>query len=47
MQYNVESLLEEFDLTDKEKEHLIKELRDVFPHNDMLFELHLYVRFSF
>ena len=42
MLYNIENLLKELKLTDKEKEDIIKELRDEFPQDDMLFELHLY-----
>jgi hypothetical protein len=42
MLYNVENLLEELHLTKKEKEDLIQEVRDEFPQDEMLFELHLY-----
>lgn len=42
MLYNIETLLKQLNLTDKEKEDLIKELRDEFPQDDMLFELHLF-----
>jgi len=42
MLYNIENLLEELNLTKKEKEDLIQELRDEFPQDEMLFELHLY-----
>ncbi len=40
--YNIEKLLKEVNLTTKEKEKLIKELKDEFPEDEMLFELHLY-----
>ena len=42
MLYNVDILLKDLDLTSKEKEDLINELRNEFPEDDMLFELHLY-----
>ncbi len=42
MLYNIENLLEELNLTKKEKEDLIQELRNEFPQDEMLFELHLY-----
>ncbi len=42
MLYDIEILLEDLNLTIKEKEDLIKELRDEFPQDEMLFELHLY-----
>ena len=42
MLYNTENLLEDLNLTNKEKEDIIKELRDEFPQDEMLFELHLY-----
>jgi len=42
MLYNIETLLKDLNLTDKEKADLIKELRDEFPQDEMLFELHLY-----
>ncbi|MHA1395861.1 MAG: hypothetical protein ACTSRZ_20350 [Promethearchaeota archaeon] len=42
MLYNIETLLKDFNLTDKEKADLIRELRDEFPQDEMLFELHLY-----
>ena len=42
MLYDIEILLENLDLTNKEKEDLISELRNEFPQDDMLFELHLF-----
>lgn len=42
MLYNIENLLKDLELTDKEKEDLLKELRNEFPRDEMLFELHLY-----
>jgi len=42
MLYNINSLLEDLDLTKEEKESLIKELREEFPQDEMLFELHLF-----
>lgn len=42
MLYNIENLLEELNLTKKEKEDLMQDLRDEFPQDEMLFELHLY-----
>ena len=42
MLYNIKNLLEELNLTKKEKEKVIQELRDEFPQDEMLFELHLY-----
>jgi len=42
MLYDIEILLKDLDLTNKEKENLIRELRNEFPQDDMLFELHLF-----
>ncbi len=42
MLYDVEILLNELKMTDQEKEGLIKDLRNEFPEDEMLFELHLY-----
>ena len=42
MLYDIENLLKQLNLTDKEKEVLVRELRDEFPQDDMLFELHLF-----
>lgn len=42
MLYNINSLLEDLKLSKEEKEKLIKEVRDEFPDDEMLFELHLY-----
>jgi len=40
--YDIEILLKQLNLTDKEKEDLVREIRDEFPQDDMLFELHLF-----
>jgi len=42
MLYNIENLLNELNLSEQEKKKLVKELRDEFPQDEMLFELHLY-----
>ncbi len=42
MLYNIEELLTEVNLSKKEKEALLKDLKDEFPQDEMLFELHLY-----
>jgi hypothetical protein len=42
MLYNIENLLEDLNLTNKEKEDIIKELHDEFPQDEMLFEIHLF-----
>jgi len=42
MLYDIEILLNDLDLTNKEKEELIKELKEEFPQDEMLFELHLF-----
>lgn len=42
MLYNVEELLSKVEMTAKEKEKLIQEIKDEFPNDEMLFELHLY-----
>lgn len=42
MLYDIEILLKDLDLTHKEKEELIKELKEEFPQDEMLFELHLF-----
>lgn len=42
MLYDIEILLKQLNLTDKEKEDLVREIRDEFPQDDMLFELHLF-----
>ncbi len=47
MLYDIENLLEELNLTEKEKEDLIQELRDEFPQDEMLFELHLFRTIQF
>ena len=40
--YDIELLLKELDISDKEKDDLIKEVREEFPEDEMLFELHLF-----
>ncbi|MHA1284975.1 MAG: hypothetical protein ACTSQP_20925 [Promethearchaeota archaeon] len=47
MLYDIKKLFKELNLTDKEKENLIKEVRAEFPNDDMLFELHLYRMIQF
>ena len=42
MLYDIEDLLSEVDLSDKEKEEIIKNIKDEFPQDEMLFELHLF-----
>ncbi len=42
MLYDIKNLLKDLDLSNKEKEKLVKEVRKEFPHDDMLFELHLF-----
>ncbi len=42
MLYDIEVLLKEVDLSDEEKKDLIKEVREEFPQDEMLFELHIF-----
>ena len=42
MLYDINLLLEELEISDKEKEELVKEVRAEFPEDEMLFELHLF-----
>ncbi len=42
MLYDIEVLLKELNLSKEEKENLINELREEFPKDEMLFELHLF-----
>ena len=42
MLYDTKILLEQLNLSDKEKDKLIKDLKMEFPYDDMLFELHLF-----
>ncbi len=42
MLYNIENLMKEAQLTEKEKSKIITELREEFPQDEMLFELHLF-----
>lgn len=41
MLFDIEKLLKNSKLSDKQKENLLKELREEFPQDEMLFELHL------
>jgi len=45
--YDVDTLFEGLELTSQEKEKIINELRDEFPHDDLLFELHLFRMIQF
>jgi len=47
MLYDIEMLFNDLDLTKEEKENLIKELKEEFPQDDMLFELHLFRAIKF
>ncbi len=42
MLYDIEMLLKDLELSKEQKEDLIKELKEEFPQDEMLFELHLY-----
>ena len=42
MLYDIDFLFKDLNLTNKEKDDLIKELREEFPQDEMLFELHLF-----
>lgn len=42
MLYDIDNLLKEAKLSEKEKNKIITELREEFPQDEMLFELHLY-----
>ncbi len=42
MLYDIDILLKNLDLINEEKEKLIKELREEFPQDETLFELHLF-----
>jgi len=42
MLYDIEELLKEVNLSDKEKEEIIKDIKEEFPQDEMLFELHLF-----
>ena len=42
MLYNIDEMLKEVNLTQEEKKKLIKEIKEEFPHDKMLFELHVY-----
>ena len=42
MLYDIDILLKDLDLTNEEKAKLIKELKEEFPQDEMLFELHLF-----
>jgi len=47
MLYDIDILLKDLNLTNEEKENIIKELREEFPQDDLLFELHLYRMIQF
>ncbi len=42
MLYNIERLMKEANLNEKEKIKVITELKEEFPQDEMLFELHLF-----
>ena len=42
MLYDVENLMKEAQLSEKEKNKIITELKEEFPQDEMLFELHLF-----
>ena len=42
MLYDIENLMNEAQLSEKEKKKIITELREEFPQDEMLFELHLF-----
>lgn len=42
MLYDLDILLKELDISDENKDKLIYELKNEFPHDEMLFELHLF-----
>lgn len=42
MLYNIENLIKEAKLSEKEKTKIIAEVREEFPQDEMLFELHLF-----
>ena len=42
MLYDIKALLEKLDISEKEKKKLVKQVREEFPQDDMLFELHLF-----
>jgi tRNA-binding EMAP/Myf-like protein len=42
MLYDIENLLKEAKLSEKEKTKIIAELKEEFPQDEMLFELHLF-----
>jgi len=42
MLYDPKKFLADTNLTDEEKEKLIQEVREEFPEDEMLFELHLF-----
>ncbi len=41
MLFDIENLFKKVKLTEKEKSQLIKEVKAVFPDDEMMFELHL------
>jgi hypothetical protein len=42
MLYDKDILLKELDISDEEKDKLIQDLKNEFPHDEMLLELHLF-----
>lgn len=42
MLYDIEILLKQLDISDDEKKKIIQDLKEDFPDDDMLFELHLF-----
>jgi hypothetical protein len=42
MLYDIKILMEELDMSEEEKEKLVQEVRNEFPDDDMLFELHFF-----
>jgi len=42
MLYDIENIMKEAQLSEKEKNKIITELNEEFPQDEMLFELHLF-----
>ena len=42
MLYDIENLMKEAQLSEEEKKKIISELKEEFPQDEMLFELHLF-----
>lgn len=47
MLYNIENLMNEAQLSEKERNEIINELREEFPQDEMLIELHLFRRIQY